>query len=72
MKTTAAKAWVAGIGATLTALLVAIGPLQTALADDTLDLGEATNLAGVLVTLIGTVYGVWRTENKPKNPPTDA
>jgi len=64
MKFTAAKTKAAAVGATLTALLVALGPLQTALDDDKLDLGEATNLAGVLVTLAGTVYAVWRTQNK--------
>ena len=65
MKVTAAKAKVAAVGATLTAILVALGPLQTALEDDRIDLGEATNLAGIAVTLAGTVYGVWRTRNKP-------
>jgi len=65
MKFTAAKAKVAAIGATLTALLVALGPLQTALEDDRLDLGEVTTVGGALVTLGATVYGVWRTTNKP-------
>lgn len=65
MKVTALKAKVAAVGATLTALLVALGPLQDALADGKLDLGEATTLGGVVVTLVGTVYAVWRAPNKP-------
>lgn len=65
MKMTTAKTKAAAVGATLTAILVALGPLQSALADDRLDLGEATTLGGVLVTLVGTVYAVWRTQNKP-------
>lgn len=65
IKVTAAKAKVAAVGATLTAILVALGPLQVALEDDKLDLGEVTTLGGALVTLAATVYGVWRTRNKP-------
>lgn len=65
MKFTALKAKVAAVGATLTALLVALGPLQDALADGKLDLREATTLGGVVVTLVGTVYAVWRAPNKP-------
>lgn len=65
MKMTAVKAKVAAVGATLTAFLVALGPLQDALADGKLDLQEATTLGGVAVTLVGTVYAVWRAPNKP-------
>lgn len=65
MKMTTMKAKAAAVGTTLTAILVALGPLQDALADDKIDLSEATTLGGVLVTLVGTVYAVWRVQNKP-------
>lgn len=64
-RTTNAKAIAAGVGATLTALITALGPLQTALDDGHIDVGEGTTLAGVAVTLVVTVYAVWRTPNKP-------
>ncbi len=65
IKVTAAKAKVAAVGATLTAALVFIGVLTPALDDGTLSIGEATPLVGALVTLVSTVYGVWRVRNKP-------
>lgn len=65
MKTKPTKAILAGVGATLVALLTALGPLQGALADDHIDAGEATTLGGVAVALIATVYAVWRAPNKP-------
>lgn len=65
MNWTKAKMWAAAIGSTCTAIVVALGPLQGALADGHIDTGEAAGLIGVAVTLVGTVYAVWRTPNKP-------
>jgi hypothetical protein len=59
-----AKTVVAAIGATCTAILVALAVVQTVLADGKLDITEYSTLIGAAVTLVGTVYGVWRTENK--------
>lgn len=59
-----AKAVAAGIGSTLTAILVTLTVVQTVLDDGKLDAGEYSTLFGAAVTLIGTVYAVWRTENK--------
>lgn len=63
MTWTKAKMWAAAIGGTCTAIVVALGPLQGALADGHIDTGEAAGLIGVAVTLVGTVYAVWRTPN---------
>ena len=68
-KTTAAKAWVAAIGTTLTALTTALAAASLALADDALDLNEVSAIVTAAITAGATVYGVWRTENKPKRPP---
>jgi hypothetical protein len=59
-----AKAIAAGIGSTLTAILVALAVVQTVVDDGRLDVGEYSTLFGAAVTLVGTVYAVWRTENK--------
>ena len=59
-----AKAVAAGVGSTLTALMVALTAVQLALGDGKVDVGEYSTLFGTAVTLIGTVYAVWRTENK--------
>jgi hypothetical protein len=55
---TAAKAVAAAIGVIITAL-------TAALADEVLDLSEVGQLLAVTVTAAGTVYGVWKTRNKP-------
>lgn len=59
-----AKAVAAGVGSTLTALMVALTAVQLVLGDGKVDVGEYSTLFGTAVTLIGTVYAVWRTENK--------
>lgn len=59
-----AKAVAAGIGSTLTAIMVALTVVQTVLDDGKLEVGEYTTLFGAAVTLVGTVYAVWKTENK--------
>lgn len=53
-----AKAFVAAIGAIVTALTVA-------LADEVLDLSEVGQLVAVAVTGAATVYGVWKVPNRP-------
>lgn len=59
-----AKAVAAGVGSTLTALMVALTAVQLVLGDGKVDVGEYSTLFGTAVTLIGTVYAVWKTENK--------
>lgn len=61
MKVTPAKAWAATIGA-LATFLVLLGGF---LSDGTLDGGEMATGAGGLITLVTTVYAVWRTRNQP-------
>jgi len=59
VRTTAAKAWAATIGALITFLTVGVGFLS----DGKLDGGEAATGAGAFVTLVVTIYAVWRTRN---------
>ena len=62
---TAAKAVVAGIGATITALLGALTVVSVAVNDGQLDGGEIGGLITTAITLITTVYGVWKVPNQP-------
>lgn len=62
-----AKAVAAGVGSTLTALMVALTTVQLVLGDGKVDVGEYSTLFGAAVSLAGTVYAVWRTENKVLN-----
>jgi hypothetical protein len=66
---TAVKAWVAALGATLTALTAAVATAQVVLADGKLDFSEYGTIAVAAATLIGTIYGVWRAPNKVKRTP---
>lgn len=63
---TSAKAIVAAIGTTATAVATAAATAQVVLADNKLDIGEYSTIAGALATLVLAVYGVWKTPNKPK------
>lgn len=65
MTYTKAKAWAAAIGATCTAVVVFVGVLMPALGDGHVDGGELTTLVTAAVTLVGTVFAVWRVRNKP-------
>lgn len=65
---TAAKAVVAAVGATATAVATAVAAVQVVLADSSLDMGEYGTIVTAVVTLVATVYGVWRTPNRPKLP----
>ena len=53
-----AKAWVAAIGTTVTALAAVF-------ADNIFDGNEAGGLASVVVAAVLTVYGVYKTPNSP-------
>lgn len=64
---TAAKARAAAIGATLTALAAAWAVASVALNDGKIQGGEVATLLTTAVTLVGTVYAVWRTPNTPKS-----
>lgn len=58
---TIAKAIVAAIGAIATAV-------GTALADDVFGGDDTTTVIAAVVTAALTVYGVWRTPNRPADP----
>lgn len=62
---TKAKAIAAGIGSTCTAIIVFITLVGPMLADDKIDAGEAGGLVAAFISLVGTVYAVWRVRNKP-------
>jgi len=62
MKT--AKAVVAGIGATLTALMTMWATVSVAAQDDAFDVGEIGTLTTAAVTLVLTVWAVWRVPNE--------
>jgi sugar phosphate permease len=66
VRTTAAKAWIAAVGGTLTALTTALATAAVVLDDDRLDVSEVTAVTLALVTLASTVWGVWAARNKPK------
>lgn len=63
---TAAKAIMAGIGATATAIGSAAATASVVLADDKVDFTEYGTIATAVALLIGTIYAVWKTPNKPK------
>lgn len=65
VRTKPAKAVVAAIGGTLTALTTAVATATVVLDDDAVDLAEVTTITTAVVTLISTVYGVWKTVNRP-------
>jgi len=62
MKT--AKAVVAGIGGTLTALMVMWATVSVAAQDDVFDAGEIGTIISAAVTLVMTIYAVWRVPNE--------
>lgn len=64
--TTAAKAVVTAVGATLTALTTALATVQLVLSDDAVDFAEYGTLTTAVVTLLATVYATWRVPNQSK------
>lgn len=66
MKYTKAKMWAAAVGATATAIASATATAQVVLDDGQLDASEYGTIATAVAVLLATVYGVWKTENKPK------
>lgn len=62
---TKAKMWAAAIGGTCTAVSVAITTVQLVLGDGKIEAGEITTLITTGVTLVSTVYAVWKTRNQP-------
>jgi hypothetical protein len=62
------KAVVAALGATLTALLAFLSAVAVYAEDDRIDLGEVAPIVGLVLSLCGTVYGVWKVTNEPVNP----
>ena len=66
VETTAAKAWVAGVGSTLTAAMTAVTAIATFTGDDAIDVNEVGGIITTLLTFGLAVWGVWQTENKPK------
>lgn len=67
---TKAKTVAAAIGTTLTAITTALATLNIALDDDAIDLSEVAGIVTAVLTAGATIYAVWRTPNKPKNPVT--
>lgn len=65
---TAAKAIVAAIGTTATAVGTAMATASVVLADDKVDFTEYGTIATAVALLVGTIYAVWKTPNKPKTP----
>lgn len=63
---TKAKMWAAAIGGTLTALTTALASVTVALNDDAISTAEVGSLTVAAVTLVSTVYAVWKVENKVK------
>lgn len=61
MKT--AKAVVAAIGSTLTALMAALTTVTFVLDDDAVDLNEISSLVTAALTLGVTIWAVWRVPN---------
>lgn len=68
MKFTKAKMWAAAIGATATAIATAAATAQVVLDDGQLDASEYGTIATAAAVLFATIYGVWKTENKPIEP----
>lgn len=60
----AAKAWIAGLGTTLTAVTTVLATLQVALSDDAFSTDEVATIVIALLTAGSTIYGVWRIPNK--------
>lgn len=59
-----AKAVVAAIGSTLTALTSALATVTLVLDDDAVDLNEISSLITAVVVLGATVWAVWRVPNE--------
>lgn len=68
VKVTGAKAVVAAVGGTLTALTTALATVSVVVGDDAIDITEVGALVVAGGTLVSTVYGVWKTRNKPVAP----
>jgi hypothetical protein len=65
VRTRKTKAVIAGVGSTLTALMTALATATVVLEDDAVDLSEITTITAAAVTLVATVYAVWRVPNTP-------
>lgn len=65
----AAKAVVAAIGTTATAVTTWVAAVTVVASDDAIDVGEVSAILAATIALGSTVYGVWRTVNKPKPNP---
>lgn len=57
------KAWVAALGGTLTAVNTFLATVTLAVGDDAISLEEVSSLTAAVVSLAGTVYGVWKVDN---------
>lgn len=58
-----AKAIVAAIGGTLTALMVVLATVNVAAEDDIFDAGEIGSITTAVMTFALTVWAVWRVPN---------
>jgi hypothetical protein len=58
-----AKAVIAALGGTLTALMVVLATVSIAAQDDVFDAGEIGSITTAVMTFALTVYAVWRVPN---------
>jgi hypothetical protein len=65
METKPNKAWMAGVGQTITALGTAWAAVETTLSDG-FTFADAASIAVALIGFVGTIFGVWRVTNTPK------
>lgn len=56
---TTAKMWVAAAGTLVTAL-------TAALSDDVFDINDGTQIGVTVVTILGTMFAVWKVSNGPR------
>ena len=59
-----AKAVIAGIGASLTALMTMLATISLVLDDDAVDVTEIGTLSTAIVSLVLTIWAVWRVPNE--------
>jgi hypothetical protein len=64
IRTTKAKAVVAAIGTTATAVTTALATVSVAVGDDAIDVSEVGVILTAVASLVSTVYGVWKTTNR--------
>lgn len=62
-----AKAWVAAVGATLTAVTASWASVTTTFSDNVVDAAEVGTILTAALSLVGTVIAVWRVPNEKRD-----